>query len=95
MIEKKFSFEEFLKRAINHTKINYNFNELSQTIHNSRLFIKSIAYHSNLALDPILRSYILIQTIISTLPELIEYNGQIRGISSSSVNNTLTQNQKL
>jgi len=56
--------------------------------------IENISYHSNLALDSKLKSYILSQTIVLILPELIEYNGQIRGISSSINNNSLSKKQK-
>ncbi|MCK5110627.1 MAG: GGDEF domain-containing protein [Arcobacteraceae bacterium] len=90
----KEKFNDFLDKAIAHTKHTNDFNYISQTIHDSRLFIENISYHSNLALDSELKSYILGQTIIITLPELIEYNGQIRGISSAIKNNKLSREQK-
>ncbi|MEA3499294.1 MAG: GGDEF domain-containing protein [Campylobacterota bacterium] len=90
----KEQFIEFLDKAIHHSKDNNNFEYISQTISDSRLFIENISYHSNLALDSNLKSYILIQTIVLALPDLIEYNGQIRGISSSIKNNKLQKDEK-
>ena len=90
----KEQFNAFLDESIEHTKHKNDFKQLSNSIQKSRLFIENISYHSNLALDSKLTSYILIQTIVLTLPELIEYNGQIRGISSSIINNKLTNKQK-
>ncbi len=90
----KEEFEDFFKQIIHHLADNNDFNHISKTIHNARLFIENISYHSNLALDSQLKSHILSQTIVMTLPELIEYNGQIRGISSAIKNHKLTIKQK-
>ena len=90
----KKQFEIFLNTTLHHTTDNNDFNHLSETIHDARILIENISYHSKLALDSILQSYVLSQTIVLTLPELIEYNGQIRGISSSINNNQLTIEQK-
>ena len=91
----KGDFLNLLDEFIKHTHNDSDFRDLSQIIHKVRLFIEKISYHSNLSLDPKLTSYVLIQTLVSTLPELIEYNGQIRGISSSIINNRLSQEQKI
>ncbi len=60
-----------------------DFAHLSKLIKESLLLIKYISHRSKLVLDSRFESYILIDTIVSILPDLIEYNGQVRGISSS------------
>ena len=77
-----------------HISHNTNFTNLTNTISNAIIFLENIAHHSKLVLDSQLKSYILIETVVSILPELIEYNGQIRGISTSVKNNELSQKQK-
>ncbi|MCK5293580.1 MAG: GGDEF domain-containing protein [Arcobacteraceae bacterium] len=93
-IDLRKKFDTFLNQVVDHTEENSDFEHISQTILESRLLLENISYHSNLILDSKLESAILIKTIIKTLPELIEYNGQIRGISSSIDNNKLTSVQK-
>ena len=90
----KGDFDKFFIDILHHSVDNNDFEHISKTIHDSRLFIEKISYHSNLALDSKLKSFILSQTIVITLPELIEYNGQVRGISSAIINNKLERIQK-
>ncbi len=71
-----------------------SFDHLTTEIEYSLLLLKDIAYDSNLMLDSEYKSYTLVDTIVSILPELIEYNGQIRAMGSSIQNNNITQKQR-
>jgi diguanylate cyclase (GGDEF)-like protein len=75
-------------------KKNTNFDQLSKYIQESLILIEHISYVSELTLDKELDSHILMQSIVFILPSLIEYNGQIRGISSSAKNSTLSTDKK-
>ena len=77
-----------------HTSNEINFDQLTIVIHNALIFLENIAHSSKLILDSQLKSYVLIETVVSILPELIEYNGQIRGIGSSIKNNSLNKSQR-
>lgn len=90
----KEQFIDFSNQTVEHTQKINTFDELSKSIEKAMLFIEQISYHANITLDSQLKSYILTQTIILTLPRLLEYNGQIRGISSGISNNKLTQEQQ-
>lgn len=57
-----------------------NFDNYSKINENSFDIQKEIALHTNLILDPIKESYLLMETIILQLPKLIEFNGQLRAL---------------
>lgn len=59
------------------------FENLSQIINQFMIFSYRISHHYKLILEPELNAYILIDNIVYLLPERIEYNGQIRAVSSS------------
>ena len=73
----------YIDNVINHLKHDIAFDHLSSIIQDSIIILEHISHHSELILDAQLQSYILMETVVSILPELIEYNGQIRGVSSS------------
>ena len=83
--------EDILSQRINYylsnvkSGINFNndFKHLSKLIEESLILIEEISYNSKLSMDGNMKSNILIETSIKILPSLIEYNGIIRGISSS------------
>lgn len=81
--------------SINKSSPEYaNFDYLSRVISDFRMFSYRISYQSKLILDPVLYSYILVTNVVGYLPELIEYNGQIRAIASSSQNEPLSEAKK-
>ncbi len=95
--EKSSLKKELLKHiiSINEGSLEYaNFNYLSGVISDFMMFSHRISYECKLILDPEVHSYILITNIVSYLPELIEYNGQIRAIASSTQNELLTEDDK-
>ena len=88
------NFLTILSSIKNRDVKNLDFNQFSKIVENSTLLIGHISNYSNLSLDSKLKSYIMINSIISILPSTIEYTGQIRGISSSIVNNTLSKDKR-
>ncbi len=89
----KLKLLKYSDEVIKHLKHNIEFGHLSHLIQESILILEHIAHHSKLILDAKLQSYVLVETVISILPELIEYNGQIRGISSSIINSLTEDNR--
>jgi len=71
-----------------------DFKSLNETIYELLHFSSKISYECNLKLEPHLESYILAENVVSLLPNIIEYNGQIRAVSSAIENKRLTQEQK-
>lgn len=71
-----------------------NFDYLSGVISDFMMFSYRIAYQCKLILDPELYSYILVTNVVGYLPELIEYNGQIRAIASSAMGEFLSADKK-
>ena len=64
-------------------KENTNFEDGSILIQESNIVLGYIAQHTKLLLDSELNSYLLMENLVTILPGLIEYNAQIRGLSSS------------
>ena len=88
------NFHMLLNSIQNRDLENLNFDQLSTIVDQSIILIGHVLNYSNLALDSKLKSYIMINSLISVLPNIVEYNGQIRGISSSIVNHTLTKSKR-
>jgi len=84
----------FLDKISLYVTTKHNFKDLSKLVQDSFIIIKNISYHSKLILAYDVKSHILIENVISLLPEVIEYNGQIRGITASRINNQLSTNLK-
>lgn len=81
--------------SINESSLEYaNFEYLSRVISDFMIFSYRISYQCKLILDPELFSYILITNVVGYLPELIEYSGQIRAITSSALDNHLSTEKK-
>ena len=79
----------------NHTLLeNTNYYYLTEVIHDFMRFSSRLSYHCKLILDSNFNSYILIDNIVFLLPELIEYNGQIRAVALSTQNSALATNQR-
>ncbi len=87
-------FITYLNKVNIHTKHTTSFIQLTKTIKEGIILIEKVAYHANITLDSEIKSFILTQTIILTLPKLIEFNGRIRGISSSLENNMISTKQR-
>jgi len=71
-----------------------SFNYLSEIIEEFMSYSNRISYSCNLILDPELNSYVMIENVVYLLPQLIEYNGQIRAIATSTTDKQLTEYQK-
>jgi diguanylate cyclase (GGDEF)-like protein len=71
-----------------------DFESLSKTIYQLLYFSSKISYECNLKLESHLESYIMADNVVSLLPNIIEYNGQIRAVSSAIQNKRLTQEQQ-
>ena len=71
-----------------------SFSHLTKVIEEFMNYTNRISYGCNLILDPQLDSFVLIDNVVYLLPKLIEYNGQIRAIATSTVDMKLTQQQK-
>lgn len=71
-----------------------NYYYLTEVIHTFMKFSSRISYHCMLILDSKINSYVLIDNIVFLLPELIEYNGQIRAVTLSAQNSALATNQR-
>ncbi|MDD5401503.1 MAG: GGDEF domain-containing protein [Sulfurimonas sp.] len=71
-----------------------NYYYLTEVIHDFMKFSNRLSYHCKLVLDPNMNSYVLIDNVVFLLPELIEYNGQIRAVTSSTQNSVLVTNQR-
>ncbi len=81
--------------SIDKSSLEYaNFDYLSKVIYDFMIFSYRISYQCKLILDPELYSYILVTNIVGYLPELIEYNGQIRAIASSAQSELITEDKK-
>ncbi|MBW6488592.1 GGDEF domain-containing protein [Sulfurimonas sp.] len=81
--------------SIDKSSLEYaNFDYLSKLISDFMMFSYRISYLSKLILDPEPYSYILVINAVSYLPELIEYNGQIRAIASSAEEELLSAEKK-
>lgn len=79
----------------NHTLMeNTNYYYLTEVIHDFMKFSSRISYHCKLILDSKMNSYVLIDNVVFLLPELIEYNGQIRAVTLSAQNSPLVTNQR-
>jgi len=79
----KKKFEEYIKNISEQLRHKIIFEQLTDLIHESILITKRIAYQSKLVLDSHIEADILVEIITTILPEFIESNGQIRGISSA------------
>lgn len=88
-----FKYTESLEKNIKELK-NTDYEHLSKSIVELMAFSKKISYHCKLILDPSLNSYILIDNMVHLLPELIEYNGRIRAVSTGIEYGRLTEKQK-
>ena len=66
-----------------------NYTNINKTSFNIQ---KDIALYSNLKLDSYIKSNILIETIIIQLPQLIEYNGQLRALLTQKSNKVISKN---
>lgn len=71
-----------------------SFNHLSEVITKLMSYTSRISYGCNLILDPEMESYVMVDNVVYILPQLIEYNGQIRAIASSTTQRKLTEEQK-
>ncbi|MDD5372715.1 MAG: GGDEF domain-containing protein [Sulfurimonas sp.] len=71
-----------------------NYYYLTDVIHDFMRFSGRLSYHCKLILDSTMNSYVLIDNIVFLLPELIEYNGQIRAVTLSAQNSGLVDNQR-
>lgn len=81
--------------SINESSLEYaNFEYLTRVISDFMMFSYRISYQCKLILDPELYSYILVTNVVGYLPELIEYSGQIRAISSSALDDFLSEEKK-
>ncbi|WP_345993276.1 GGDEF domain-containing protein [Sulfurimonas sp. HSL-1716] len=63
-------------------------------INDFMLFSNNIAFRYKLILDPYLSSYVLMDNVVYLLPELMEYNRQIKAITLGMHCKTLTPEQK-
>lgn len=68
-----------------------NFNQLNQIVYKFMFFSHRISYSFELPLKSNLNDYLLTNNIVYLIPEIIEYNGQIRAAVS---NNKLSEKQK-
>lgn len=90
----RYELLEYIK-SINKSSLEYaNFDYLSRVIYDFMMFSYRISYQCKLILDPVLYSYILVTNVVGYLPELIEYNGQIRAIASSAQGELLSEDKK-
>lgn len=81
--------------SIDESSLEYaNFAYLTRVISEFMMFSHRISYQCKLILDPEFYSYILVTNVVSHLPEIIEYNGQIRAISSSAEENLISIEKK-
>jgi diguanylate cyclase (GGDEF)-like protein len=71
-----------------------DFKSVTALIYELLHFSSKIAYECNLKLEPELETYVMVDNVVSLLPKIIEYNGQIRAASSSIANKSLTQSQE-
>jgi len=71
-----------------------NYDYLTDVIHDFMKFSSRLSYHCMLILDSKMNSYVLIDNIVFLLPELIEYNGQIRAVTLSAQKGELADNQR-
>lgn len=78
------------KSSLEFTRFNY----LSEVIEEFMNYSNRISYSYNLILDPELHSYVMVENVVYLLPQLIEYNGQIRAIAVSTTDKQLTEYQK-
>lgn len=71
-----------------------SFSYLSEVIEELMSYANRISYGCNLILDPEMNSYVMIDNMVYLLPQLIEYNGQIRAIATGTTDRRLTEYQK-
>jgi diguanylate cyclase (GGDEF)-like protein len=84
----------FINSVQNSSLQDSNFEYLSNIISEFMMFSNRMSYHYELILDSKLNSFILIDNIIYTLPQLIEHNEQIKAVASNTKDKNLTFNQK-
>ena len=71
-----------------------SFDYFSKLIEEFMSYSNRISYGCNLILDPKLDSYVMIENVVYLLPQLIEYNGQIRATAAGTKGGELTKHQK-
>lgn len=71
-----------------------SFSYLSEVIEEFMSYANRISYGCNLILDSELGSFVMIDNVVYLLPQLIEYNGQIRAIAAGTIDAKLTEYQK-
>ncbi|MDD2652235.1 MAG: GGDEF domain-containing protein [Sulfurimonas sp.] len=80
---------------VNTSKFEYlNFEEFTDIVDSFMSFSNYISYHCKLILEPDLNRYLLVENIVSLFPSLIEYNGQIRAVASSTKKGSIASVQK-
>lgn len=85
------SFIKFIKE----TKLDsLNFEELTQIVENLTSYSSRISYHSKLILDEDLDVFVLVNNVVFLFVELIEHNGQIRGVAVNTTNGVIDFNQR-
>ena len=71
-----------------------NFEELTEIIENFTSYSSRISYHSKLILDENLDIFIFVNNVVFLFVELIEHNGQIRGVAVNTTNGNIDFNQR-
>lgn len=81
--------------SIENSSLDYsNFQHLSAVIKEFMLFSNRISYSCKLILDSQLNSFIFIDNIVNLLPQLIEYNYQIKSVTINLKDKHIDYNQK-
>lgn len=73
---------------------NYDFKEFTQLIETFLSLSKRVSYHCKLILEADIKSFLLARNIVFLLPQLIEFNGQIRATTTSAKEGALNEYQK-
>lgn len=82
-------------RFIKETKLDsLNFEELTIIVKELISYSNRISYHSKLILDDDLDIFVSVNNIVFLFVDLIEHNGQIRGIAVNTKNGTIDFNQR-
>lgn len=85
------SFIKFIKE----TKLDsLDFEELTKIVENFTSYSGRISYHSKLILDENLDIFVLVNNVVFLFVELIEHNGQIRGVAVNTTNGNIDFNQR-